>query len=75
MTSLISEKGKTHTKPEDILQEGRKFYMNLYQNREESLLPMTEVEEKLAQLTVPQIAESDKEAQEAPFGEEELHKH
>lgn len=71
---ILSEEGESLTRPEDILQEGRNFYANLYQDRETSLQQISEVEDELAQMTIPQLSDTDKESLEAPFREEELHK-
>lgn len=70
--ALIAENGTILTRPEDILNEGKSYYSNLYHNREDQLLPMTEVQESLEQLDIPRLSEEDKETLEAPFTEEEF---
>lgn len=70
--TIISEEGQILNKPEDILQEGRRFYSRLYKGREDTLTPISEVEEKVARMDFPRLTDLDKESMERPFSEEEL---
>lgn len=72
--SLITNNGTVLTKSEEILNEGRTFYSELYQDEEDFLLPMTEVQEQIAQLEIPRLSELDRDSMDAPFSEDELKK-
>lgn len=72
--SILAADGSILSKPEDILNEGRNYYSDLYHDQEESLSPLPEIQERLQTLSFPKLSEEDSAKLEAPFSEEELKK-
>lgn len=75
LNSLLDRNGRILTNPQDILEEGKKFYLTLYQDREDSLQPIHEVQEVLSTvscLDIPMLTDEDKDTLDSPFSKEEL---
>lgn len=72
LSSIINDQGQTVMGVTKVLQEGRKFYQNLYQSEENLLLPIQQVEEHLHQIDLPTLSDTDKTSLEAPLSQAEL---
>lgn len=54
------------------MQEGRKFYEDLYRGREEDETPLQDLDEEIDQLNLPQLSQEGRLALDAPLTQEEL---
>lgn len=72
LSSLTSSNGSTTSDPREILEIGRSFYADLYNDQESQLTPIDEIEEEIANLQLPRLSNEDRDALDMPFSEEEL---
>lgn len=70
--NLLTSDGRQLSDHKEILQEGRKFYEDLYRSREQEETPLGEIEEEIGHLNLPQLSQEGRLALDAPFTQEEL---
>lgn len=72
ISTVIGNDGQQITDHREILKEGRKFYENLYESREDEQTPLLEIEEEIDSFNLPQLSPEGRLALDSPLCSEEL---
>lgn len=72
LSPLITQEGQTITDHGEILREGRKFYENLFESKENDQTALSDIEEEIQDLNLPQLSPEGRLALDAPLTLDEL---